>query len=142
VARSRRTFAAGVSCKIGGIAAIRVKHFPWKQIDAWARNVAGPCAVKLMQNEWSRLMINLLWKSAIGLGVAGTLALAVATPSLARVKNVDPGYGYGYGSQFYPGPYSGYAYVPAYGARRWDNSDDVGAPYTPCYPSLAWQNRC
>ena len=89
-------------------------------------------------------MINLLWKSAIGLGVAGTLALAVATPSLARVKNVDPGYGYsyGYGSQFYAAPYSGYAYVPAYGARRWGNSDDVGLPYTPCYPSLAWQNRC
>jgi hypothetical protein len=87
-------------------------------------------------------MINLLWKSAIGLGVAGTLALAIATPSLARVKNVDPGYGYGYGSQFYADPYSGYAYVPAYGSRRWDNSDDVGAPYTPCYPSLAWQNRC
>jgi hypothetical protein len=87
-------------------------------------------------------MINLLWKSAIGLGVAGTLAVAVATPSLARVKNVDPGYGYGYGSQLYAAPYSGYAYVPAYGSRRWDNFDDVGAPYTPCYPSLAWQNRC
>jgi len=79
-------------------------------------------------------MINLLWKSAIGLGVAGTLAVAVASPSLARVKNVDPGYGYGYGSQFYAAPYNGYAYVPAYGSRRWDNSDDVGAPYTPCYP--------
>jgi hypothetical protein len=87
-------------------------------------------------------MINLLWKSAIGLSVAGTLALAIATPSLARVKNVAPGYGYGYGSQFNADPYSGYAYVPAYGSRRWDNSDDVGAPYTPCYPSLAWQNRC
>jgi hypothetical protein len=87
-------------------------------------------------------MINLLRKSAIGLGVAGTLALAVATPSLARVRNVDPGYGYGYGSQLYAGPYSGYAYVPAYGSRRWDSRDDVGAPYSPCYPTLAWQNRC
>ena len=59
-------------------------------------------------------MINLLWKSAIGLGVAGTLALAIATPSLARVKNVDPGYGYGYG-----GLYGGYYdpwYDPWYGA--------------------------
>jgi hypothetical protein len=37
-------------------------------------------------------MINILRKTAIGLGIAGTLAVAAATPSLARV--VDHGYGY------------------------------------------------
>ena len=50
-------------------------------------------------------MINILRKAMIGLGIAGTLAVAAATPSLARVVVVDPGYGYGY----YAGPYGGYA---------------------------------
>ena len=87
-------------------------------------------------------MINILRKTAIGLGIAGTLAVAAATPSLARVVVVD--HGYGYGQQTYAGPYGGYAYAPGYGSRSWDYpaSDDVGLPYSPCYPSLRWQNRC
>jgi hypothetical protein len=64
-------------------------------------------------------MINILKKTMIGLGVAGTLAVAAATPSLARVVVVDPGYGYGYG--YYADPYGGYAYAPGYGSRSWDN---------------------
>ena len=67
-------------------------------------------------------------------------------PSLARVVVVDPGYGYGYGygPQNYSSPYGGYAYAPGYGARSWDNpgADDVGAPYSPCYPTQRAQNRC
>jgi hypothetical protein len=61
-------------------------------------------------------MINILRKTAIGLGIAGTLAVAAATPSLARVVVVDPGYGYGYGygPQNYAGPYGGSAYAPGY----------------------------
>ena len=57
-------------------------------------------------------MINILRKTAIGLGIAGTLAVAAATPSLARV--VHHGYGYGYGPQNYAGPYGGSAYAPGY----------------------------
>ena len=37
-------------------------------------------------------MISILRKTAIGLGIAGTLAVAAATPTLAR--GVDHGYGY------------------------------------------------
>jgi hypothetical protein len=53
-------------------------------------------------------------------------------------------HGYGYGQQTYAGPYGGYAYAPGHGSRSWDYpaSDDVGPPYSPCYPSLRWQNRC
>ena len=78
-------------------------------------------------------MINTLRKTAIGLGVAGTVAVAAATPSLARVAVVDPGYGYG-------NPFGGYAYDRSYGSRSWDYpaADDIAV----CYPSLAWQNRC
>jgi hypothetical protein len=54
-------------------------------------------------------MINILRKTAIGLGVAGALAVAAATPSLARVVVVDQGYGYG--SQTYAGRHGGYAYA-------------------------------
>ena len=60
-------------------------------------------------------MINFLMKTAIGFGIAGTLAVAAATPSLARAVVVDEGYSYAY---------------PA--------NDDIAV----CYPSLAWQNRC
>ena len=86
--------------------------------------------------------INILRKTAIGLGIAGTLAVAAATPSLARVVVIDPGYGYGYG--YYAGPYGGYAYTPGYSSRSWDNPAgyDIGGPYSPCYPTQAEQNRC
>ena len=85
-------------------------------------------------------MINILRKTAIGLGIAGTLAVAAATPSLARV--VD--HGYGYGQQTYAGPYGGYAYAPGYGSRSWDYpaGDDIAGPYSPCYPTRRAQNRC
>jgi hypothetical protein len=91
-------------------------------------------------------MINILRKSALGLGVAGTLAVAAATPSLARVVAAHPGngYGYGYGQQTYAGPYGGYAYAPGYGSRSWNSpaADDIDGPYSSCFPSLRWQNRC
>jgi hypothetical protein len=91
-------------------------------------------------------MINILRKTAIGLGIAGTLAVAAATPSLARVVVVDPGYGYGYGygPQNYAGPYGGSAYAPGYGSRSWDYpaGDDIAGPYSPCYPTQRAQNRC
>jgi hypothetical protein len=74
-------------------------------------------------------MINILRKTAIGVAMAGTLAVAAATPSLARVVAHHPG-----SQQVYAGPHSGYAYAPAV--------DDIGGPYSPCYPSLRWQNRC
>jgi hypothetical protein len=69
-------------------------------------------------------MINILRTTAIGVAMAGTLAVATATPSLARV--VHPGY-------HHAGPHSGYAYAPA--------DDDTGG-YSTCYPTLRWQNRC
>jgi hypothetical protein len=89
-------------------------------------------------------MINILRKTAIGLGMAGTLAVAAATPSLARVVVVDPGYGYGYGPQNYAGPYGGSAYAPGYGSRSWDYpaGDDIAGPYSQCYPTQRAQNRC
>jgi hypothetical protein len=66
-------------------------------------------------------MINILKRAAIGVGMAGTLALAAATPSLARVAH-HPVY-----------HHNGYANGPAV--------DDIDV-YSPCYPSLRWQNRC
>jgi hypothetical protein len=82
-------------------------------------------------------MINLLRTTAIVLGIAGTLAVAAATPSLARAAVV-----HGYDRQNYADPYGGYAYAP--GFRSWDYraSDDIDGPYSACYPSLRWQNRC
>jgi hypothetical protein len=67
-------------------------------------------------------MINILKRTAIGVGMAGTLALAAATPSLARVVAHHPVY-----------HHSGYANAPAV--------DDIDV-YSPCYPSLRWQSRC
>ena len=89
-------------------------------------------------------MINILRKTALALGVAGTLAVAAATPSLARVAHPGYGYGYGYGQQTYAGPYGGYAYAPGYGSRSWNSpaADDIDGPYSSCFPSLRWQNRC
>jgi hypothetical protein len=66
-------------------------------------------------------MINILRTTAIGVAMAGTLAVAAATPSLARVVAHHPDY-----------HHSGYA--PAV--------DDTGGPYSTCYPTLRWQNRC
>ena len=40
-------------------------------------------------------MTSVLRKAVIGLGVAGTLAVAAAVPATAQVVVVDPGYGYG-----------------------------------------------
>jgi hypothetical protein len=82
-------------------------------------------------------MINVLRTTAIGLGIAGTLAVTAATPSLARVAAADR-----YDQRTYAGPYGGYAYAP--GFRGWDYraSDDIDGPYSACYPSLRWQNRC
>ena len=74
-------------------------------------------------------MINILRTTAIGVAMAGTLAVVAATPSLARVVAAHPGY-----HQVYAGPQSGYAYAPAV--------DDTGGPYPTCYPTLRWQNRC
>jgi len=111
-------------------------------------------------------MTNILRKTAIAMGVAGTLGVAAMTPSLAQVVIVDPGYGYpayGYrGPSVYVGPYGGYAYAPGYGAPSWDypaGYDTGGMPYSyrelgwqpgprgaapanPCYPSQRAQNRC
>ena len=78
-------------------------------------------------------MINILKRTAIGVAMAGILAVAAATPSLARVVAHRHGSGYGYGQPVYDGPQSGYAYAP---------TDDIGGPYSPCYPTLRWQNRC
>jgi hypothetical protein len=107
-------------------------------------------------------MANILRKAAIGLGVAGTLAVAAAAPSLAQVVVVDPYYGYA-GPQVYVGPYGGYAYAPGYGGyRSWDypaGYDTGGMPYSyrelgyqwgprgaapanPCWPSQRANNRC
>lgn len=103
-------------------------------------------------------MANILRKAVIGCGVAGTLAVAAAVPSLAQVVVADPYYG---GPGIYAGPYGAYAYTPGY-ARRWDypaGYDTGGAPYSfgdlgwqpgppgtapanPCHPSLRAQNRC
>jgi hypothetical protein len=78
-------------------------------------------------------MINILKTTAIGMAMAGILAVAAVTPSLARVVAHHPGSGYGYGQPVYDGPQSGHAYAP---------TDDIGGPYSPCYPTLRWQNRC
>jgi hypothetical protein len=82
-------------------------------------------------------MINVLRKTAIVLGIAGALAVAAATPSLARVAAA-----HGYDQQTYADPYGDYAYAPPF--RSWDSraSDDIAGPYSACYPSLRWQNRC
>jgi hypothetical protein len=82
-------------------------------------------------------MINALRTTAIGLGIAGTLAVTAATPSLARVAAADR-----YDQRTYVDPYGGYAYAPP--LRSWDYrvSDDIAGPYSACYPSLRWQNRC
>jgi hypothetical protein len=75
-------------------------------------------------------MINALRTTAIGLGIAGTLAMAAATPSFARVV---PHNGYtNYATQ-----YGDYGYAGPRGYRGWFN-DDIPV----CYPSLRWQNRC
>jgi hypothetical protein len=82
-------------------------------------------------------MINVLRTTAIGLGIAGTLAVTAATPSLARVAAVDR-----HGQQTYADPYGGYAYAPGLRSWHYRASDDIAGPYSACYPSLRWQNRC
>jgi hypothetical protein len=82
-------------------------------------------------------MINVLRTTAIGLGIAGTLAVAAATPSLARVAAADR-----YDQRTYADPYGGYAYAPGLRSRDYRTSDDIAGPYSACYPSLRWQNRC
>jgi hypothetical protein len=98
-------------------------------------------------------MANILRNAVIGCGLAGTLMLAAAGPSLAQGVYADP---YSYTApQGYAG-YSGYAYAPGYGARSWDypaGYDTSGMPYSyrdlgpqpggvVCYPTLRAQNRC
>jgi hypothetical protein len=75
-------------------------------------------------------MINALRTTAIGLGIAGTLAVAAATPSFARAAHYN-------GYTNYAAPYDDYAYAGARGYRGWANED-----IPVCYPSLRWQNRC
>ena len=107
-------------------------------------------------------MASVLGRAVIGCGLAGALALAAATPSLAQVVVIGPGPYYG-GPGVYVGPYSGYAYAPGYrGYSAWDypaGYDTGGIPYSyrdlgwqlgpyrtapanPCYPSQRYQNRC
>jgi hypothetical protein len=79
-------------------------------------------------------------RKAAGLcGLAGALAIAAATPSLAQYVVVIPGGPYG---GYYGGPYGGYAYAPGYygGYGYWDRPagyDTSGAPYS--YGGLGWQ---
>jgi hypothetical protein len=80
-------------------------------------------------------MINAFKTTAIGLGIAGTLAVAAATPSFARAAPYNGYTNNGYTN--YAGPYGDYAYVGARGYRGWANED-----IPVCYPSLRWQNRC
>ena len=115
-------------------------------------------------------MANILRKAVIACGLAGSLAVVASSPSLAQGYYGYYGYGgppggpqgyAGYGGP-YVGAYGGYAYVPGYGASRWDypaGYDTGGMPYSyrdlgwqpgppgaapanPCFPGQRSQNRC
>jgi hypothetical protein len=94
-------------------------------------------------------MSHIIRNAIVAASITGILAVAVATPSLARPRiHVSP---YAYGA---------YAYVPVYprywppvqydtggapiprGNLGWQGGPPTGAPANPCHLGQAMQNRC